>query len=212
MRILVAHERPAIGRATAAILAAYGFEVAVVDRGEAALRALAGGRWDGAVLDAGVPGAAIHELIARAKDGPNQVPAVVLIATVFKRRSYRRGPTSNHGADAIVEVHRIADTLPTTLWGLFARKDPESAAIAEAEMALWTLRQDRSRGVDRLADLLVAGAVLERADEVADVDDRGRLQSLLGGRLHGLRDHLAAVMGGHEHDGAIDRAFQAIVL
>lgn len=211
LRILVAHDQAAIARATAVILEAYGFHVAVFDRGEAALQALAAARWDGVVVDAALPGVAVHELVDAAKGGASPVPAVIMIATVFRRRSYRRSPTQTHGADAIVEVHKIAESLPAALWGLFARKGSEAAAIAEAEMALWTARQDRSRGVDRLAGLLVAGVVLDRADQVADADDAADLLDLFGRELMGARDHLAAVMGGHEHDAAIDRAFQALV-
>lgn len=211
LRILVAHDQPAIARATAVILEAYGFHVEVFADGEAAQRALTSARWDGVVVDAALAGVPVHELVAAAKDEPSPVPAVIIIATVFRRRSYRRGPSQLHGADAIVEVHKIAESLPAALWGLFARKGAEAAAIAEAEMALWTVRQERSRGVDRLAGLLVAGIVLGRADQVADADGPAALLELLGAELGGARDHLAAVMGGHEHDAAIDRAFQALV-
>jgi hypothetical protein len=53
--------------------------------------------------------------------------------------------------------------------------------------------------------------VLDRADEVVEVDDPGALAALLSQELEAARALLASVMGGHAHDEAIDRAFRALI-
>jgi len=209
LRILVAHTQPGIVCATARILEAYGFGVERLADGDAVARALDAGAWDGLVIDTALPGTPVHDLIAVAKECEPPVP-VILIGALFRRSSFKRRPGQLYGADDVVDVHRIAEELPAKLWRLFTGKDPAVAALAEAEMAFWSLHHEPP-GADGLAALLVAGAVLDRADEVVEVDEPAALAALLSQELEAARALLASVMGGHAHDAAIERAFHALI-
>ncbi|MCA9658510.1 MAG: response regulator transcription factor [Myxococcales bacterium] len=210
LRILVAHDKLAIARAIEQILATYGFAVEPMTDGDAVAEALRSRHFDGLVVDAAILGTPIHELCELAKAGADPVPAVIMIAAIFRRRSYKRRASSLYGADDVVEVHRIATELPAKLWRLFSGKDLDAAAKAEAEMALWSLHNEPSRGPERLAGLLVAGLVLNRADEVADADDPSELYELFGDDLREVCEHIAGVMGDREHDAAVQASFAAI--
>jgi len=210
LRILVAHDKQAISRAIQQVLGTYGFSVEPMTDGDAAAQALREQHFDGLVVDAGLTGTPVHELCEIAKEGDDPVPAVITIAAVFRRNSYRRRPKNLYGADDVVEVHRVAAELPAKLWRLFSGKGLDAAAKAEAEMALWSLRNEPSRGPERLAGLLVAGLILDRADEVADADDLGDLHRILDPDLTQVCAHLGDVMGGPEHESAVWASFQAI--
>ena len=210
LRILVAHDKLAISRAIQQVLGTYGFSVDPMSDGDAVVEALGKGRYDGLVIDAALPGAPIHEICELAKSSEHPVPAVITIAAIFRRRSYRRRPSNLYGADDIVEVHRIAGELPAKLWRLFSGKGLDAAAKAEAEMALWSLRNEPSRGPKRLAGLLVAGLILDRADEVADADDLSCLHRILDDDLEQVSALLVGLMGDSGHEKAVRTSFQAI--
>ena len=210
LRILVAHSSPAIVCATARILEAYGFGVDRLGDGDRVAAALDAGSWDGLVLDTALPGMPVHDLCALAKEGASPVAAVILIGAIFRRGSYRRRPSQLYGADDVVEVHRIAEELPTKLWRLFAGKGAAEAAVAEAEMAYWSMHQEPP-GPEGLADLLIAGAVLDRADEVVDVEEPGALGQLLAPEIAAARAQIAAVAGGDTHEAALERAYRTIL-
>ncbi len=210
LRILVAHDKRAITRAIEQVLGTYGFAVEPMNDGDDVAKALQERHFDGLVLDAGLPGMPVHELCELAKAGDDPVPAVITIAAVFRRKSYRRRPSSLYGADDVVEVHRVATELPSKLWRLFSGKGLDAAAKAEAEMALWSLRNEPSRGPERLAGLLVAGLILDRADEVADADDLADLHRILDEDLNRVCAHVVGVMGGPEHERAVWASFDAL--
>lgn len=210
LRILVAHDKPAITRAIKQVLGTYGFAVEPMSDGDDVAKALRERHFDGLVLDAGLPGTPVHELCELAKAGDDPVPAVITIAAVFRRKSYRRRPSSLYGADDVVEVHRVATELPAKLWRLFSGKGLDAAAKAEAEMALWSLHNEPSRGPERLAGLLVAGLILGRADEVADADSLEELRQLLGDDMSEVSAQVAQIMGGPEHEGAVWASFDAL--
>ena len=111
-KILVAHERPVVGRAIARVLVAQGLVATTVDDGDAVWRALEGDSWDGLVLDVALPGPPVHQIVALAKTGvPLALRAVVLIASVFRRSSYKRRPQQLYGADSYVEGHQLGAEL-----------------------------------------------------------------------------------------------------
>jgi len=210
LRILVAHDKQAITRSIEQVLGTYGFAVEPMNDGDEVAEALQEQHFDGLVIDAGLPGTPVHELCELAKAGDDPVPAVITIAAVFRRKSYRRRPSSLYGADDVVEVHRVATELPAKLWRLFSGKGLDAAAKAEAEMALWSLRNEPSRGPERLAGLMVAGLILGRADEVADVDGPEELRQILGDDLSRVSTYVAGIMGAPEHERAVWASFDAL--
>jgi DNA-binding response OmpR family regulator len=114
-QVLLAHGGPVIAGAAQRILEAHGFEVEIARDStgvEAALdRGLA--RWDALVVDVALPGAPGFELTGPARDAG--VKVVILVASVFRRTSYKRQPRRLYGADDYVEIHHLGDHLPNRL-------------------------------------------------------------------------------------------------
>src|SRR5690606_33684975 len=96
------------------------------------------------VLDVALPGTlACYELIQLAKTGlPQPISAVVLVASVFRRTSYKRRPTSLYGADDYVELHRLGDQLPGKLWYLLGGEPAALEGMVEAEAVLSTIQDE----------------------------------------------------------------------
>ena len=197
-KILVAHERLVIARAIRQVLAAQGLEAEVVVDGDAIARALQLASWDGLVVDVGLPGPPVHQLVALAKTGvPTPVQAVVLIASVFRRTSYKRRPQQLYGADDYVEVHMLGAELPSKLWRWLSPDVAGPDGMLEAE-ALLTHLQEIEDGEDddaaaaaadaRLALLLVADAVLYSGDKLADAETPAATHAALAAEMQAVRE------------------------
>lgn len=204
-KILVAHERVVIAQAIRRVLVAQGFEVEVVADGNAVAAALRAQAWHGLVLDVGLHGPAVHELVALAKTGgAAPVRAVVLIASVFRRTSYKRRPQQLYGADDYVEVHQLGDQLPSKLWRLLDADPSGLDGLMEAESLLCSL-QDEARRPDRvvapgqqaaeLAELLVADLVLYSGDKLADAESADETHVALAPELEAAREVWRGVFG-----------------
>ncbi len=225
-QILVAHERPVIGHAIAHVLAAQGLRVQVVSDGHRVADALKAEAWDALILDVALPGAALHELVELARTGlALPVKAVLLIASVFRRSSYKRKPQRLYGADDYVEIHDLGEQLPGKLWRLLAPEPATLPGMLEAEAVLAELQDEHepedagpshsglSHAAHRLAALLVADLVLHSGDRLASADSLEELRAALGPELEAARalhrEALGATADG-EHD-PIDVALVALL-
>ncbi|MBK7827778.1 hypothetical protein [Nannocystis sp.] len=193
-KILVAHERPVIARAIARVLAAQGLVAEVARDGDAVWRALESDSWDGLLLDVALPGPPVHQIVALAKTGvPLALRAVILLASVFRRSSYKRRPQQLYGADSYVEGHQLGAELSTKLWRLLSpdpagpgdmveaeallvelQAEAEAAAAAEVAEAATaatgaTVQRPRDPAAE-LADLLVADLLLHAGEKLSDAD------------------------------------------
>lgn len=194
LKILIAHERLALGEATRRVLAAQGFRVEVVCDGGAAAEALRVGAFDGLVLDVALPGAvACYELIQLAKAGPHPAK-VILVASVFRRTSYKRRPTQLYGADDYVEIHHLGDQLPGKLWRLLGGDASGLAGMFEAEAVLATFQEEgdqrlfEQRGrTERLSELIVADLILYAGDKMLSASSAEEARALLAGDLEAAR-------------------------
>lgn len=194
LKILVAHERRALGEATRRVLEAQGFQVEVVGDAAAAARALDEGAFDGFVLDVALPGdTSCHELIQRAKAAARPAK-VVLVASVFRRTSYKRRPTQLYGADDYVELHHLGDQLPGKLWRMLGGDASELAGMFEAEAVLATFQEEgdqrliEQRGrTERLSALIVADVILYAGDRLVAVSSAEEARALLAGDLDAAR-------------------------
>ena len=193
LRILVAHERPALGQAIQHVLAAQGFAVRVVSDSDAAASALQGGGFAGLVLDVALPGPMVcYDLIQLAKGLPSP-PKIVLVASVFRRTSYKRRPTQLYGADDYVEIHHLGDQLPGKLWRLLGSDPSDLAGMIEAEAVLATFQEGDQRLIEqqahtgRLSELIVADVILYAGDKVMSASSSAEARSLLAADLDGAR-------------------------
>jgi len=199
-QVLVAHERPVIAQAIARVLAAQGLRVQVRGDGPGVAEALKGGAWDALILDVALPGAALHELIELARAGlALPVKAVILVASVFRRSSYKRKPQRLYGADDYVEVHELGAQLPAKLWRHLAVDPASLPGMVEAEAVLADLQDDAEDAgpapAGRLAGLLVADLVLHGGDRLADADTLDELRDAFAPELAAARATLHAVLG-----------------
>jgi hypothetical protein len=196
-KILVAHERPVIGRAIRRVLAAQGLAAEVVADGHAVGHALELDTWHGLVLDVGLPGPPVHQLVALAKTGvPLPVKALILIASVFRRSSYKRRPQQLYGADACVEVHQLGLQLPSRLWRLLGQDPSGIDGLVESEALLASL-QSPGGAADgpALAELLVADAVMASGDKLADAESAEATHAALASELAQVRELWRGVAG-----------------
>lgn len=227
-KILVAHERPVVGRAIARVLTAQGLVATAVDHGDAVWRALETDGWDGLVLDVALPGPAVHQLVALAKTGvPLALRAVILIASVFRRSSYKRRPQQLYGADAYVEGHQLGAELPSKLWRLLSADPSGLDGMVEAEALLAELQSPDERGaverVAALAELLVADLLMYAGEKLSDADsvaahnlrpaDIAAIHDALAPELEQAREHLRAatdlgVVAGDPIAAALDGLLQ----
>ncbi|MBA3547058.1 MAG: hypothetical protein H0T76_11290 [Nannocystis sp.] len=206
-QVLVAHERPVIGQAIGRVLAAQGLRVQVVSDGRNVADTLKGGAWDALILDVALPGAELHELVELARTGlAVPVKAVLLVASVFRRSSYRRRPQQLYGADDYVEIHDLGEQLPGKLWRLLAPGSSELPGMIEAEAVYANLQDERaaedagsnhadSNHAGRLAELLVADLILHSGERLANADSLDEVRAALGPELDAARATHRAILG-----------------
>jgi CheY-like chemotaxis protein len=207
LQILVAHERAVIGQAIRRVLTAQGFRVQVVADGDAVAAALRAAAWDALVLDVALPGPPLHALVELARQhaaGHEPVRAIVLVASVFRRTSYRRKPQQLYGADDYVEIHHLGDQLPSKLWKLLAADPSGISGMLEAEAVLATLQadagdppaqDDAAARSARLAELIVADVVLYAGDRLLAAESPAQAREALADDLAGARGLYRSVAG-----------------
>jgi CheY-like chemotaxis protein len=208
-RVLIGHEQIAIGKAVACILGPHGFDVQVVQSGDAVARVLQTRRWDGLVIDVAMPGRPSYELTELAKCALEQpVPAVVLVATVHRRTSYKRRPARLYGADDYVEIHRLGEQLPGKLWALVGAEPARPHGLDEQLHQV--LGGDPGAAFPRaagaaLAEVLVADVVLRHADGLVMAMDSEGAHAIVERSLSTARARYKSLIG--ERAVAVDRAF-----
>jgi DNA-binding response OmpR family regulator len=201
-RVLIAHERSVIGQAIGRVLAAQGLRVQVLADGHGVADALKADAWDALILDVALPGAPLHEVVELARAGlAIPVKAVILVASVFRRSSYRRQPQRLYGADDYVEIHDLGARLPAKLWRLLAPGSAELPGMIEAEALLADAQDEHAdeaseqAHASRLAALLVADLVLHSGERLASADTLDEVRVALGAALDGARATLREVLG-----------------
>jgi CheY-like chemotaxis protein len=221
-QVLVAHERPVIGHAIARVLAAQGLRVQVLSDGHRVADTLKAAAWDALILDVALPGAELHELVELARTGlALPVKAVLLVASVFRRSSYKRKPQRLYGADDYVEIHDLGEQLPGKLWRLLAPDQATLPNMVEAEAVLAALQDERQsddagppHAGGRLAALLVADLVLHSGDRLASADSLDELRVAIGPELEAARAIHRSVLGSSAADvghDPIDAALAALL-
>jgi CheY-like chemotaxis protein len=194
-KVLFAHERRPIAHAVERVLTTYGFSVATASDAAAAQTELQAGVYDGFVVDVALPGIGGFELIARSREWG--VKAVILVASVYRRTSYKRRPTRLYGADDYVEVHHLGDQLPDKLrrhLGL----SPIAMGGGVIHKAVEELKREGDARLDggtphRIASLIVADLVLYNGDTVAAVTSVEEARQRLQSDLDGARELFAQV-------------------
>ncbi len=211
-KVLVAHERPVIGQAIGRVLTAQGLRVQVVSDGRHVVETLKGRAWDALILDVALPGAELHELVELARTGlAIPIKAVLLVASVFRRSSYRRKPQQLYGADDYVEIHDLGEQLPAKLWRLLAPDSSELPGMIEAEAVYANLQDERAaedagphhvspnhggpNHAGRLAELLVADLILHSGERLASADSLDEVRAALGPELDAARATHRAILG-----------------
>jgi CheY-like chemotaxis protein len=228
-RILFAHERRGVARAVQRVLEREGFVCEHVSDGSVCARRLADERWAGLVADVALPTVAGYELVQLARDaGPVAgAQVVVLVASVYRRTSYKRQPTRLYGADDYVEIHHLCDSLPRKLYRHLGLQPaelglPPMPALmrteAEARQALHvegdTRLEEPLADQRRLASLIVADMVLYNGDAIHQALDLAEAEAAVGPDLDIARQLFAQVVraeGGHIPGDPIGEAFASLM-
>jgi DNA-binding response OmpR family regulator len=220
--VLLGHAGPVIAEATRRILEAHGFDAHVAIDTRAVERELARGGWDALVVDVALPGVPGYELtgfeltsVARSAG----VDVVILVASVFRRTSYKRQPRRLYGADDYVEIHHLGDHLPNRLrahLGIgLSDGDSEPAAESLREV-LWTINE---RGDEHmleqtprgLAMLIVADVLLYNGDRITEADSVEEALAAVASDLDGARDLFGQVRPEVVEGDLIGEAFRELV-
>lgn len=221
-RILFAHERRGVARAVRRVLEREGFVFTYVADGPSCIERLSRERWDGLVVDVALPGAAGYELVELARSaGPDAgAQVVVLVASVYRRTSYKRQPTRLYGADDYVEIHHLCDSLPRKLYehlGLPAAP-PVEPVEAQAREALRvegdTRMEEPQADHQRLATLIVADMVLYNGDAIHAAHDLAEATAAVRPDLDIARELFTQVVhgeGGQVPGDPIGEAFAGLM-
>ncbi|MFO7563599.1 MAG: hypothetical protein R6X02_13210 [Enhygromyxa sp.] len=220
-RVLLAHAGPVIAGAAKRILEAHGFEAQIAPDSRCVEQALEAGGWDALVVDVALPGAPGFELTAPARAAG--VKVVILVASVFRRTSYKRQPQRLYGADDYVEIHHLGDHLPNRLRAHLGLGDSELPSETLREV-LGTLREHGDQHLvaqtpKGLATLIVADLLLYNGDRITEADTVDEALAAVGRDLDGARELFEQVQArGELHPltesssrDLIDEAFRELV-
>jgi DNA-binding NarL/FixJ family response regulator len=219
-RVLFAHGHSIIGMAVSRVLFAHGFDVEQVGHADQVYAALANpeSKFDALVVDVALPGAAGFELTGPAREAGVRV--VILVASVFRRTSYKRRPLRLYGADDYVEIHHLGDHLPQRLrehLGLGVSELPAETLREVVEMLHVSGDQRLSEETpESLAGLIVADLLLYNGDRMAEAESVEQARSAVAGDLDHARALFAQVRpdlarSDDEGPDLIDAAFSKLV-
>lgn len=221
-RILFAHERHGVTRAVRRVLEREGFAFTHVGDGDRCADQLRAGRWDGLVVDVALPRRAGYELaeLARRWSPKAGAAVVVLVASVYRRTSYKRRPTQLYGADDYVEIHHLCDSLPAKLYAHLGLPPVPAATLAQAE-GRQVLRAEGDTRMEeqqadhrRLASLIVADMVLYNGDMLHRTQDLAGARAAVAPDLDVARHLFNQVLraeGGQVPGDPIGEAFAALM-
>lgn len=198
--VLFAHERPSVARAVAHVLHARGFEVESVRDGDAATRALESRHYGALVVDVALPRRPGYELVEVAREAHERAgrgaDVVVLVASVFRKTSYKRRPARLYGADDYVELHHLGDMLPDKLDRHLGVQSPKhDEAEREATKAVFDIADARMQdeSSEDLAALIIADVVLYNGDRIAATQTLAQARAALADDLEVATDLLRQV-------------------
>lgn len=171
-RVLLGHGGEILAGAAQRILDAYGFDTEIAPNSASVETSLTSGRFDALVVDVALPGAPGFELTNMARAAG--VKVVILVASVFRRTSYKRRPRRLYGADDYVEIHHLGDHLPKRLrahLGLEESAD-QTASLREALVAIDEAGDSHLADLSPrgLAVLIVSDLLLYNGDRISDAE------------------------------------------
>jgi DNA-binding response OmpR family regulator len=196
-RVLLGHAGPVIAGAAQRILDAHGFDVEIGLDSRGIEASLSASRWDALVVDVALPGAPGFELTGFAREAG--VKVVILVASVFRRTSYKRQPRRLYGADDYVEIHHLGDHLPRRLRAHLGLRDSQ----LPADTLRGVLENLNERGDNHLLEqtpqglamLIVADLLLYNGDRITEADTVEEALAAVAGDLDGARDLFGEVRG-----------------
>ncbi len=220
--VLFAHERPSVARAVSHVLRARGFEVESVHDGDAATRALEMKHFAALVVDVALPRRPGYELVEVARTEHQRAgrgaDVVVLVASVFRKTSYKRQPARLYGADDYVELHHLGDMLPDKLdrhLGVDSPKHDEAEREATAAVLDIADARMQDEPSEDLAALIIADVVLYNGDRIAPTKTLAEARTALADDLAVATDLLRQVQQARSETvdaaSAIEAAFTRLM-
>lgn len=176
-KILIAHEDPKIMEKVKTILTAYGYKVILAMDGIEAMVSATKELPFLAVLGVSIPKIYGFEVCKRLKSRPETKDMkIILIASVYDMRRYRREPESLHDADDYIEGHQIEEYLIRKINALKGTLEKEPAGPSREVRKIFEgvketegekITEERPRQPSIEAPLGEMGEVVERAKRLA---------------------------------------------
>lgn len=155
LKVTVAHGDPALCDTVRDILQREGMACTQCHEAAEALLQLAADPPQVAVIDVGLPGKFIFELIEemrqiRVLDNTR----IILVSAVYNKAAYKRTPTSLYGADDYIEKHHLPDDLIPKIYRLTAQVEaaPTRSRAKEEVVAGRSLEPAESGSLNALYD------------------------------------------------------------
>ena len=212
-KVLLGHGGPILSVAAQRILDAHGFEVEIAPNSASVETSLTSTRFDALVVDVALPGAPGFELtgVARAAG----VKVVILVASVFRRTSYKRRPRRLYGADDYVEIHHLGDHLPTRLRAHLGLEEA-SPPVATLRETLGTITDNGDNHLleqtpHGLALLIVSDLLLYNGDRVTEAESVEEASAALASDLDSARALFDQVRPESAEGDLIGEAFRELV-
>ena len=241
-KVLIANSDPDICSRVEEILKAENFDVLKAYDGVDALAIIEKNRPNVAILDVALPmmyGFEVCEHVKGHVELKEEVK-VILMASIYDKRRYKRNPTSLYGADDFIEIHHLHDDLVPKINRLILSSKPEAAAAgataAESEEAvthevkpaaatteeLESLKagekvidvkdKDAQEKARRLARIIVSDIALYNGDIVSEGIKNGNLYKLLRDDIkEGLEHFKKKVPPSISAEACLKEAFQDFV-
>ncbi|MEK7851481.1 MAG: zinc-ribbon domain-containing protein, partial [Deltaproteobacteria bacterium] len=172
-KVLIANSDPDICSRVEEILKAENFDVLKAYDGVDALAIIEKNRPNVAILDVALPmmyGFEVCEHVKGHVELKEEVK-VILMASIYDKRRYKRNPTSLYGADDFIEIHHLHDDLVPKINRLILSSKPEAAAAgataAESEEAVTHEVKPAAATTEELESLKAGEKVIDVKDKDA---------------------------------------------
>lgn len=177
LKVLIAHADPALCGTVENILTLEGISSILCHNGEEILSLLETQRPQVALLDVGLPGQYVFELIEEVRRRPMlRETRLILLSAVYNKAAYKRKPSSLYGADDYIEKHHLPDDLVPKIYRLTARAEAASVQVMAKENVVvgQPLQPDESGSLAELCQKVNPELKAAEDRETADGSERER--------------------------------------
>ena len=188
IKVLAAHGDRELLLEMEGLLRENGFETVIAKDGLKALQLLEIERPEVVVIDVALPGYLGFEICRFVREVEDlKWIKILLVASIYGKRRYKRPPSSLYGADDYIEIHHIKDMLISKVRRLVGL---EPGGRIQAPLKLEPY-EEKVCQIERLARLIVADILLYNEDRLREGIMTDRVYELLREDIEEGRRYLA---------------------